>query len=99
MPVILLTHTPQMRRGYYGDRALRELSKLGDLCLHQGAEALSPAALVDAAADADIIVSDRMTAAPAEVFESLPRLKTFLRCAVDIRNIDVAAASRAGNAS
>ena len=30
------------------------------------------------------------------MFERLPRLVAFLRCAVDIRNIDVAAASRAG---
>jgi D-3-phosphoglycerate dehydrogenase len=30
------------------------------------------------------------------VFERLPKLKAFLRCAIDIRNIDVAAASKAG---
>jgi len=96
MTEILLTHTPQMRRGYYGDRALAELGKLGEVRLHQGDEALGPAALIDAAAGVDIIVSDRMTAAPAAVFEGLPSLKAFLRCAVDIRNVDVAAASRNG---
>jgi D-3-phosphoglycerate dehydrogenase len=30
------------------------------------------------------------------VFERLPKLKAFVRCAIDIRNIDVAAASKAG---
>ena len=30
------------------------------------------------------------------LFERLPRLVAFLRCAIDIRNVDVAAASRAG---
>jgi D-3-phosphoglycerate dehydrogenase len=30
------------------------------------------------------------------LFEGLPRLKAFLRCAIDIRNVDVAAASKAG---
>ncbi|RVU36693.1 hydroxyacid dehydrogenase [Hwanghaeella grinnelliae] len=96
MTKILLTHTPQMRRGYYGDRAVAALEKLGDVSLHEGEEALDPAALVAAAEGVEIIVSDRMTAAPAAVFDALPSLKAFLRCAVDIRNIDVAAASRAG---
>jgi D-3-phosphoglycerate dehydrogenase len=30
------------------------------------------------------------------VFQRLPRLRAFLRCAIDIRNVDVAAASKAG---
>lgn len=96
MYTVLLTHTPAMRAAYYGDRALTELGTLCDLRLHDGGEALDAAALISAAADVDIIVSDRMTAAPAQVFDALPRLKAFLRCAVDIRNIDVDAASRNG---
>ena len=43
-----------------------------------------------------MIVSDRQTPAPAAVFAGLPRLKAFVRVAVDIRNIDVPAASAAG---
>jgi len=93
---ILLTHTPAARAAYYGERALAELGKLGDLRLHDGGDPLDPPALIAAAAGVDIVVSDRMTAAPAQVFEALPALKAYLRCAVDIRNIDVAAASRAG---
>lgn len=96
MPKILLTHTPQMRRGYYGDRALAELGKLGEIHLHESEDALDPAALIEVAEEVEIIVSDRMTAAPAAVFEGLPFLKAFLRCAVDIRNVDVEAASRNG---
>lgn len=96
MHKILLTHTPQMRRGYYGDRAVAELGQLGDLHLHETDAALDTDALIVAASDADIVVSDRLTAAPAAVFDALPTLKAFLRCAVDIRNIDVEAASRNG---
>src|SRR5581483_3089464 len=33
---------------------------------------------------------------PAAVFERLPKLVAFVRCAIDIRNIDVPAASKAG---
>ena len=37
-----------------------------------------------------------MTEGRGEIFPQLPKLRAMVRCAVDIRNIDVAAASRAG---
>ncbi len=95
---ILLTHTPHMRRHYYGERSLEGLQALGDVLLHEGDEALDAAALVAAAKDADIIVADRKTEGPGEIFGKLPKLRAFVRCAVDIRNIDVEAASKAGRA-
>ncbi len=93
---ILLTHTPQSRRQYYGERALRGLQRLGEVSLHEADDALDVAGLVRAARDADVIVADRLTAGPAEVFAQLPKLRAFVRCAVDIRNVDVEAASAAG---
>lgn len=93
---LLLSHTPEMRKNYYGVRALDGLRALADVRLHEGSEALVPAALIAAARDADVIVADRMTTAPAEVFAGLPNLKAIVRCAVDIRNIDVDAASAHG---
>jgi D-3-phosphoglycerate dehydrogenase / 2-oxoglutarate reductase len=93
---ILLTHTPQSRRQYYGERALLGLREAGDVLLHEADDALDPAALVRAAHEADVIVADRLTAAPADVFANLPKLRAIVRCAVDIRNIDVEAASKAG---
>jgi len=85
-----------MRRNYYGEAALTQLSQLGEVVLHERDEPLDAEALVAAARDADVIVSDRQTAAPSAVFAALPQLRAFLRVAVDIRNIDVAAASAAG---
>ncbi|WP_166304945.1 NAD(P)-dependent oxidoreductase [Bradyrhizobium sp. 2S1] len=93
---VLLAHTPQMRRDYYGERSLNGLRAVADVRLHDGDEALDAAALVRAAADVDIIVADRMTQGPGEIVPLLPKLCAFVRCAVDIRNIDVAAASAAG---
>lgn len=93
---ILLTHTPHMRENYYGPRALAGLRALGDVTLHEGGEALSGAALIAAAVGMDFVVADRMTALPAAVFEGLPDLRCALRVAVDIRTIDVTAASAAG---
>ena len=52
--------------------------------------------LILAAAGCDLIVSYRQSPGPAAVFERLPKLVAFLRCAIDIRNVDVAAASKAG---
>jgi D-3-phosphoglycerate dehydrogenase len=93
---VLLAHTPQMRRDYYGERSLSGLRAVAEVKLHEGDDALDAAGLLRAAQDVDIIVADRMTAAPGEIFPLLPRLCAFVRCAVDIRNIDVTAASAAG---
>ena len=93
---IILTHTPHMRDNYYGKRALAGLSALGDVVLHQGSETLEGQALIAAAKGCDLIVADRATALPAPIFDALPALKAALRCAVDIRNIDVTAASSHG---
>ncbi len=95
-PIIFLAHTPAMRRNYYGEAALAGLRALGDLRLHDDDAPLDPARLVAAAADATVIVADRMTEGPGSVFAALPRLSAFVRVAVDIRNVDVPGASAAG---
>jgi D-3-phosphoglycerate dehydrogenase len=95
-PLILLTHTPEMRRSYYGDRALAGLRQLGTVRLHEADDPLDAEGLVRAGAGAQIVVSDRNTPGHGEIFGRLPDLVAFLRVAVDIRNIDVSAASRAG---
>jgi D-3-phosphoglycerate dehydrogenase / 2-oxoglutarate reductase len=96
MSRILLTHSPEAIRNYYGERALAGLCALGEVKLHRGAEPLAGDALIAAAADCDLIVSYRQSPGEAQVFERLPKLVAFVRCAIDIRNIDVAAASKAG---
>ncbi len=96
MARIFLTHADQMRRDYYGDEALGRLRQLGELRLNETGAALSSAQLIELAEGCEIIVSDRMTEGPAAVFGQLPGLLAFVRCAVDIRNVDVGAASAAG---
>jgi D-3-phosphoglycerate dehydrogenase len=93
---ILLTHTPQSRAQYYGERSLNGLQTIARVNLHESNDALDAAGLIAAAADVDVIVADRLTAGPGEIFPALPNLRAFVRCAVDIRNIDVEAASAAG---
>ncbi len=93
---ILLTPTPDFRAQYYGERSLKGLQVLGEVKLHEGSDALDARGLIKAASDVDIIVADRVTEGRGEIFPQLPRLRAFVRCAVDIRNIDVEAASAAG---
>ncbi|HXM82270.1 MAG TPA: hydroxyacid dehydrogenase [Burkholderiales bacterium] len=96
MARILLTHSPEALTHYYGERALAGLRALGEVKLNKSEKPLEGQALINAAADCELIVSYRQSPGPAEVFERLPKLAAFLRCAIDIRNIDLAAASKAG---
>jgi D-3-phosphoglycerate dehydrogenase len=93
---VLLTHTPQARAQYYGERSLSGLQAIAEVKLHQADGTLDAAGLIEAAHDVDIIVADRLTAGPREIFPNLPKLRAFVRCAVDIRNVDVEAASAVG---
>ena len=93
---VLLTHTPEFRRQYYGETSLKGLQALAEVSLHEGGDALDAARLIEAAKDVDVIVADRVTEGRGEIFPHLPKLRAFVRCAVDIRNIDVNAASAAG---
>src|SRR6478735_5475666 len=85
-----------MRRNYYGDRSLNGLRAAAEVILHESDDTLDAVSLVRAAQDVDIIVADRLTEGPGEIFAQLPGLRAFVRCAVDIRNVDVDAASQAG---
>src|SRR6516164_2259732 len=96
MATIFLTHTPEMRRNYYGERALAGLARLAPVRRHESEAPLDAAALIKAAAGCEVIVSDRQTPGNAAIFPALPDLVAFVRCAVDIRNVAVPAASANG---
>jgi len=93
---ILLTHSPEAMANYYGERALASLRKAGEVKLNEKSHSLEGEELIRAAGDCELIVSYRQSPGPAALFERLPRLVAFVRCAIDIRNVDVAAASKAG---
>ena len=94
---IFLTHNPEDLRVYYG-RALPELSALPgvEVVTNPLDRDLTTPELVDHASGCDVIVAHRATPGEAPVFAALPTLSAFLRTAVDISTIDVAAASEAG---
>ena len=95
MARVFLTHTPDMLANYYGPRAVAALRDLAEVRINSTGRVLDAAGLAEHARGCEIVVSDRQTPGYAAFFEAAPDLVAFLRCAVDIRNVDVAAASRA----
>jgi D-3-phosphoglycerate dehydrogenase / 2-oxoglutarate reductase len=95
-PTVLLTHSPSGLANYYGARALAALQAVADVKLNPSEADWTVDTLAAAAQGCDIIVSDRRAEGHAELLARLPQLVAFCRCAVDIRNVDVAAASAQG---
>ncbi len=85
-----------MREMYFGVRAEAELSRFARVRVNTEAHDLALPELATAAEDCDALIAYRQTPAPAALFEALPRLAAFMRCAMDIRTVDVDAASAHG---
>jgi D-3-phosphoglycerate dehydrogenase len=96
MARIFVTFSPQARKNYYSARAIAGLEALGKVTLNGADHALDTLELIEAARGFELIVSDRQTPGEGELFRRLADLVAFSRCAVDIRNVDVAAASDCG---
>jgi len=92
---IFLTHNPEDLDAYYG-RTLADLEALGEVRRNPLERNLTTPELIEAAAGCEIIVSHRATHGETALFENAPGLIAFLRCAIDIRDVDLEAASRAG---
>ncbi len=92
---VFLTHNPEDLDAYYG-RALPELEAIAEVVRNPLDRDLTTAELLTHAADCDVIVAHRATPGEAALFAAHPDLLAFLRCAVDISTIDVAAASANG---
>ena len=96
MQRIFLTHPPEALEKYYGARAIAALQNIAEVRFNEAGCELTMAELAHAAQDCAIIISYRQTPGAAELFALVPNLVAFSRCAIDIRNVDVAAASAHG---
>lgn len=92
---VFLTHNPEDLDAYYG-RARPALQGIAHVVVNPLDRDLTTPELIEAAAGCEVIVAHRSTPGEAQVFAELPGLIAFLRTAVDISTIDVAAASSAG---
>jgi D-3-phosphoglycerate dehydrogenase len=93
---VFLTHSTDMLANYYGPRAVAALSDMAEVVINPTGRVMDEQALITHAQGCAIVVSDRQTPGFAGYFRQAPDLVAFLRCAVDIRNVDVDAASAAG---
>ncbi|HEY0352498.1 MAG TPA: NAD(P)-dependent oxidoreductase [Enterovirga sp.] len=96
MTTVFLTHTPDMLANYYGERAVGALREMAEVRVNPTDKVLVAEALARHAAGCAIVVSDRQTPGYGSFFDQAPDLVAFLRCAVDIRNVDVESATRNG---
>jgi D-3-phosphoglycerate dehydrogenase / 2-oxoglutarate reductase len=96
MVKVFLSHPPDKIETYFGTEATRALRAIAEVRFNPGASELSTAALVEAARGCEAVIAYRQTPGPEALFRDLPELFAFIRCAVDIRTVDVAAASAHG---
>jgi len=96
MSVVFLTHPTDKLGSYFGEKATHALEAIAEVRFNREARELSTQELIAAAQGADALIAYRQTPGPDVLFRGLPQLAVFIRCAVDIRTVDVAAASRHG---
>ena len=96
MATVLVTHPASRLPTYFGERALGQLREFAEVRLNPSEQDWQGADLVAAAQGCDIIIAYRQTPFDAAVFAALPQMWAVCRCAMDIRTIDVNAASQNG---
>ena len=95
MPVVFISHSPEALQNYFGPRALARLEGLAEVRCNTGS-LTDEASLIRAAQGCEVFIAERMTECGPGLLRALPDLVALCRCAVDIRNIDVPAASAEG---
>ncbi len=95
-PLVLLTHPRHRLATYFGDEALARLRGIAQVRLNPTDDDLAGASLVAAARGCQVVIAYRQTPVDAATCAGLEDVRAIVRCAVDIRTIDVAAASAHG---
>ena len=96
MNAVFLSHPSDKLDHYFGARATEALRAIAEVRFNREPRELSTPELVLAAQGCDFLIAYRQTPGPDALFRELPDLRAFIRCAVDIRTVDVAAASAHG---
>jgi D-3-phosphoglycerate dehydrogenase / 2-oxoglutarate reductase len=96
MPLVLITHPQPRLASYFGQTALTQLKDVAQVRLNPLAQNPSAEQLIDLACGCDAIIAYRQTAFARSTLAQLKSVRAVVRCAVDIRSIDVSAASDYG---
>ena len=93
---VFLTH-PDIDRGFFFTaKALRRLRRNHGVILNPLGRPPTDAEILSLAPDCEVVVAEWLTGAGAEVFRTNRALKAFVRCGVEILNVDMEAATGAG---
>lgn len=95
-PTVVLTHTPEDLRLYYDPEAVQRLRSVCRVVTNSSDHHFSPRELLDAARGCHVIISEWATGADRTLFAEAKDLVAFIRSGVEIRNVDIAAASAHG---
>lgn len=96
MTTVFVSHPTDKIEQYFGPNATRSLQAIAEVRFNPEARDLSMPELIAAAQGCDALIAYRQTPGPKALFRALPELNAFIRCAVDIRTVDVEAASEHG---
>ena len=96
MSAVFVTHPKDKLDQYFGADATRSLQAIAEAHFNPESRELSTPELIAAAKGCTALIAYRQTPGPESLFRELPELNAFVRCAVDIRTVDVAAASAHG---
>jgi len=96
MKRVFVSHPSDKLDAYFGEKATRAVETIAEVRFNTEPRELSTDELVAAARGCDYLVAYRQTPGPDALFRTWPTLRAFLRCAMDIRTVDVAAASAHG---
>lgn len=93
---IYLSHPETARTWWYGGAALARLRELGSVALNRADTSPEGSRLVAEAQGCQVIVLDRATTVTAAEMDALPDLLALVRSGVEVRHIDIEAASARG---
>ena len=96
MTRVFVTHPADKQEQYFGTKATNALRAIAEPHFNPEPRDLSTEELIAAASGCAALIAYRQTPGPEALFRNLPDLVAFIRCAVDIRTVDVEAASAQG---
>ena len=96
MSKVLLTHPARDLPFFFGDAAVTRLREFADVIVNDSEDRLTDKDILCLAPDCEVIISEWWTGAGAAVFSENRNLVAFVRCGVEILNVDSAAATQEG---
>ena len=96
MTTVFVSHPKDKLAQYFGADATQALQAIAETRFNAESRELSTPELIAAARGCTALIAYRQTPGPESLFRELPELAAFIRCAVDIRSVDVDAASAHG---